>query len=139
MKIQKNAVVELLKKWAEKHSKFKLVYLFGSIAKGSINKFSDVDVAILLDKKFAMPKQYKLKIIDELIELLKTDAVDVVILNYASPSLKYEIIKHGILIVGSEDTRVSFEESAIREYLDTEVLRRFWRNKLIEEVLSYGD
>ena len=137
MGVKKDCIISALKKWAEAHPEFRLVYLFGSIAKGTENKLSDVDVAILMDQNCISGKA-RITLVDELISLLKTDSVDVVILNTASPSLKHEVIKHGILVFGNEKDRILFEESATREYLDSEILRKFWKKKLIKEVLSLG-
>ena len=56
-------------------------YLFGSYAKGKITPLSDVDIAVYLSgSNFS---QKRLEILGGLIEVLKTDEIDLVILNTA--------------------------------------------------------
>src|SRR3989338_8157863 len=78
----------------------KLAYAFGSQVTGETGPLSDYDFAIYLDEQdttqaFAV----KVKLMDELSRLLKTDAIDIVILDTAQGSeLKYNIIAQGVLL-----------------------------------------
>ncbi len=57
-------------------------YLFGGLARGRVSPLSDVDIAIYLADG-ADIAQEKLETLGKLNELLKTDEVDLVILNTA--------------------------------------------------------
>src|SRR3989344_440101 len=79
----------------EKYPQAKLVYLFGSRATGKVGPLSDYDFAVYLDEKdFLKRFDIRLQIASELSGALKTDAVDVVVINdLAMPEMKFSIIQ----------------------------------------------
>lgn len=109
-----------LKSVFKSHPKIKLVYFFGSKATGKSGPLSDYDFAFYLnetDKK----KIFELKAIlmEKMSRVLKTDEVDVVILNLAeSPELKYNIIKDGKLIFETKPFKLIVEPRILNEYFD---------------------
>lgn len=105
------------------NDKVRFVYLFGSMAAGTQNKFSDVDIAVYLDnlapKPGAYPYGYKAYLIAELMQLLKTNRIDVVILNEATPFLKYQVIRYGFPVYEiSTQERIQFHVGALSRYFD---------------------
>ena len=63
-----------------------LAYLFGSEAKGSTNRESDIDIAVLLSDQIPQA-EYGQRVVDlntELIGIFQRDAIDVALLNNAS-------------------------------------------------------
>lgn len=119
-KNQKNSSVEKYHEIFALYPQVKLVYLFGSRVNGKIGPLSDYDFAVYLDEK--NPKaifELKLKIMTSLSKLLKTDAVDLVILDSAeSPELKYNIIQDGSLIYEQEPFKLLVEPKILNEYFD---------------------
>lgn len=109
-----------LKKIFKLYPEIKLVYLFGSQAKGKIGPLSDYDFAVYLEEKDAKKMfEIKLKLMNKLSRLLKTDKVDVTILNTVeSPELKYNIIKGGKLIFEKEPYKIILEPKILSEYFD---------------------
>lgn len=108
----------------------KLVYIFGSYAKGTNTKNSDLDIAFLLG-------QYnfydKLNLISELVGIFNRDDIDVVILNDANSILKFQVIKYGkIVYMASEYEKVIFESKTMDEYMDMEFFRK--RQKQIMDI-----
>lgn len=102
------------------HPEVKLAYFFGSKAKNNGGPLSDYDFAVYFDENDES-KMYniKFKLSDELSRLLKTDKIDVVILNLTeSPELKYNIIKEGIALVKEEPFKVILEPKILNEYFD---------------------
>lgn len=98
----------------------KLVYFFGSRATGQAGPMSDYDFALYADNLTAK-KMFNLKIelSGKLSLALKTDKVDVVMLNLSKSSeLKYNIIKEGILIFEREPYRIMAEPKILNEYFD---------------------
>lgn len=96
-------------------------YLFGSQVGGEIGALSDVDIAVYLDEKLSRHDYFdlKLKILGDLTDLLKTDNIDIAILNEAPPLLAQRILKEGRLIFSSnEKKRLTFETKAVLRYLD---------------------
>jgi predicted nucleotidyltransferase len=90
-------LLPLLPDYLEKDKKSYLSYLFGSFASEKERKLSDVDIAVLL-KEGIEPLEKQLNLLADFTFILKTDEVDLVILNRAPISLQYTIISEaGIL------------------------------------------
>lgn len=101
----------------------KLIYIFGSYAKGTNGKDSDLDIAVLLEDNYN-PLD-KLALIGEFIDILKRNDIDLVILNNANSVLKHQVIKYGKLAyMQDEDIKVNFEVRVLKEYMDMEPFRR---------------
>lgn len=98
----------------------KLVYLFGSRATGKIGPLSDYDFAAYLDEKDEKKRfDLRLKLMGKISSKLKTDNLDLVVLNdIDGPELKYNIIKEGILILEKEPFKVLIEPMILSEYFD---------------------
>ena len=126
-----------------------LAYLFGSSLQGKFGKDHDIDIGLFLSPKLyesldeGKPYGYKAEMTVELMNLLKYDLIDLVILNKCTPVLAYQVIHHGSLFfVRSEETRVKFELSSLKRHADTKHLRnikRFYSGKRIEKGLSAYD
>ncbi len=102
------------------YPEIKLVYLFGSRARGESGPLSDFDLAFYVDEKDKKKIfDLKLKLMDKISRSLKTDKVDVVMLNATeSPEMKYNIIKEGNLIYCKEPYKVLVEPKILNEYFD---------------------
>ena len=103
-----------------KYSQIKLVYLFGSQVSQKTGPLSDYDFAFYLEEKDEKKSfDLKLDLISSLSRILKTDNIDVVILNEVeSPELKYNIIKEGKLIYEIEPYRLLVEPRILNDYFD---------------------
>ncbi|KKH40481.1 nucleotidyltransferase [Methanosarcina mazei] len=98
----------------------KLAYLFGSTARGESNCLSDIDIAVLFDDALLQKEAFdpQVELISELTCLLKTDNVDLVVLNDSPLLLTYNIIREGIILKSDEPLRVKFETKMMSRYLD---------------------
>ena len=98
-------------------------YLFGSHAKNRSTFLSDVDIAVYLtEMKFS---KKRLEIIGGLIEVLKTDGFDLVILNTAPLPLKIRVIQNKRILTDKKPSlRHAFESHMIRLYLDFSKLEK---------------
>lgn len=116
----------------------KLLYIFGSYAKGINNEKSDVDIAVLLENDYN-PLD-KLNFLGDLCDTLKRDDIDLVILNSANSVLKHQVIKYGRLIyMEDEITKVFFESGVQKEYMDMEYFRKtqmYYINQWIKKELE---
>lgn len=112
--------LEKIDKIFSRFSKVKLAYFFGSMASGKAGPMSDYDFAVWLDeenKKKTFDIKFELQ--DKISLELKTDKVDIVILNLAeSPELKFNVIKDGKLIFAKEPFKVLIEPKILNEYFD---------------------
>ncbi len=97
-------------------------YLFGSRARGDAGPRSDVDVAVSLDPD-TDAFDFRLRLLERLMRLLRTDRVDLVILNTAPILLRQRVVRDGRVVKDDPVARVRFEARTISEYLDTQHLR----------------
>lgn len=111
---------EKLKDIFRDYPEIKLVYFFGSRAINKSGPLSDYDFAFYFNK-INKKKILDIKFIlfDRIGRLLKTDKIDIVILNLAEkPELKYRIIKEGKLIFEREPYKLLAEPKILNEYFD---------------------
>ena len=102
------------------YPEIKLVYFFGSKARGEGGPLSDYDFAVYTEKK-GVKKTFDLKfsLQDKISRALKTDKVDMVMLDITeSPELKFNVIKEGKLIYEVEPYKVIIEPKILNEYFD---------------------
>ncbi len=105
----------------------KLLYVFGSRARNKTTPLSDYDFAIYLDEKTSKQKEKDiiLQLIARLSIILKSNKVDVVVLNKTlSPILKYMVLKEGKLIYQKEPYKLIAEPAIYNEYFDFQVFKR---------------
>lgn len=109
----------MLQKVFRKKKEVLFCYVFGSFAYENFNSKSDVDVAVFLDKKLSCDFfEKRLELISEISQAVGREA-DILVLNTASPFLKYVVLKEGKLIFSRDESkRVDFELKAMNEYFD---------------------
>ncbi len=104
-----------------------LAYLFGSQAEGTARASSDVDIAVLLALGTSRDCYFdvRLDLTNALMDILRKNEVDVVILNETTPLLSHQIVKYGRLLYEDPVTTpmTEFVASAISRYADTEHFR----------------
>ena len=99
-----------------------LIYIFGSFAKRTNRKNSDIDMAILIDGEVGV--YTKLNILGSLVDIFKREDIDLVILNNVNEVLRFQVIKHGkVIYMESLYTKVMFESKTMSEYMDKEHFR----------------
>lgn len=123
-----NHIEDVVNKFEEHICKFveefdiSLIYIFGSYAKGNNRKDSDIDIALLLNGE--IDPYTKLNILGALVDIFKTENIDLVILNDVNEVLRFQVIKYGKLIyMESQLSKVLFETRTMSEYMDMEHFR----------------
>lgn len=125
-----------LEKFGSLHPEIDLIYLFGSHAKGSAIKDSDLDIAILFNDS---RNNNQLNYINEISRLLQMDDIDLLILNEANCLLSFQVLKHGRCIFSRTDkAKIEYETTTLRNYLDTAYLFSVHR-KFVKKQLQQGD
>lgn len=85
------------------------VYLFGSVAEHRSHRESDVDVAVLFDYRVrpTMRDRFeaRLRLFAELTRTLKTDRLDLVVLNDAPPLLARRAVTEGARVLCADPDR----------------------------------
>ncbi len=109
-----------LKSIFRSYDEIKLVYLFGSRARQQYGESSDYDFAVYLDSRDKKRMHdIRLELFAKMSCLLKTDKVDIVILNLAeAPELKYLIIQEGRLIFERQPFKIIVEPNILNEHFD---------------------
>lgn len=113
----------------KKRRHVELAYFFGSYARGETGRLSDIDVGVYLSD--ALSKKEKrneqLELIAELTTVLKSDRLDLVIMNATSPAINFEIIKaNAPVFVRDRGLKVDVEQRIMCDYLD----RKFHEERL---------
>ena len=125
----------------EKDGSVLFVYIFGSYGRGTVGPLSDVDIAVFLDERLDDFWPKRLELIEKTTRTLRTDEVDLIVLNEAPLLLRYQVIKTGrLLFSNDEERRIDFEAKTIDFYLDTEPLRKLAWQTIVRRVKegTYG-
>lgn len=100
------------------------VYLFGSAAQGRMNRFSDIDVAVLYRRNQTPDLRRQLADQETLSERLNR-TVDLVNLNTASPILGRQVLKNGRLLLNQDPSAVNnYFVQTLNAYFDLKRSRR---------------
>ena len=112
--------LEQIKSFATGRHDVVALYLFGSEATGRSRKQSDVDLAIMVSRRFGGFERVEVE--TKLSTLLGRD-VELVVFNNATPLLQHQILKYGTLIYESDPKeRVRREVTARYDYLDSQFM-----------------
>ncbi|MFC2157869.1 nucleotidyltransferase domain-containing protein [Acidobacteriota bacterium] len=117
-----------------------MAYLYGSFLDDTFNKFSDIDIALVIkdlpDKQQLM--QLEMKLTALLDKRFKTP-FDVRTINDAPLKVKGEVVTHGKLIYcADEEFRVNFETYIRDRYFDFLPTLNFMREVYLSSVKSGG-
>ncbi len=125
-----------------RRNKIRLAVLFGSRADETARPDSDWDLAFQIKAEAYNPEpgdlaMRKKNLIKELSALLQTSQVDIVILNRASPFLKYWVVKSGKPVYQeNKGDFASFASLALRGYSDSFVFRKAGKEYLERKSLN---
>ena len=120
-------------------------YVYGSVARGTVMPFSDVDLALLLSET---PPPYDRMMLEFDVEAAIEDAsglknLDVRAINEAPLLVQGTIVQEGVLLYeGDHGRRVAFEVQTRMRYFDFEPMARqlavAFLDKIHREGLRYG-
>jgi len=132
-------LIEKLKKFLRTQRAVKLAYLFGSLITERWGKLSDIDIAVLFDEQLNKKERFQLELelIGKLSSLLKTNKIDLVVMNEASVLMNYNIIK-GIPLTGEEFVRIKTESIIVSRYLDRKPHIKKYAMETINRIAKQG-
>ena len=106
-----------------------LVYLFGSQATGTADERSDVDLAILCERE--NDQEIRARFQHAVCLALRTDRVDVVLLNRAPIELAYNVIAARCLVFStSRALQIEYESDVLSRYGDYLPVLRMFREQI---------
>ncbi|MBP2678780.1 MAG: nucleotidyltransferase protein [Deltaproteobacteria bacterium] len=117
------------------------MYLFGSAARGTRGRRSDVDIAVLTRAGGTSRRGSRslVEYVQAACDALGTDDVDVVLLRRAPIVLRHEVFREGkLLLVRDPEALSRFRLESSREYLDTIPLRRTFEEAFFRRVRRNG-
>lgn len=116
----RNFLLTALKEVMEAEEDVLFAYLYGSYACGVALSESDIDIAVYLDPSDM--KEYlekERRILSALIGKIRTDRIDLRILNVMPLILQYRVFKEGIpILIKDEQTRVDFETGVMNRFFE---------------------
>ncbi len=120
---EKEKIIERIRKTLKKRSEVCFAYLFGSFTKHNLVR--DIDVAIWV-KRGTDSLEEVIKLSEEL-ERETRLPVDVVVLNNAPVTLRYNVFREGQLILVRDECRNTHDEALIVATLEYADLREKYR------------
>jgi len=117
-----------------------LAYLFGSAVSGRSNPMSDVDLAVLVQPQPDLPSLLERQLtLSRAVAEYAGREVDLVLLNRASPFMKYEVARHGrVLYERRPAERIAFEARARQRYFDLKPMLEFHSEVVLRRIEEVG-
>lgn len=126
---QKSTITGAIRSFfASRYPEIAAVYIFGSFV--DADRFSDVDIAILLRNDIADPLSFELELETQLEKRIHY-SVDIRILNSAPTSFAAAVVRTGIVVIDrAPDFRADFSSLLLRKYFDF----KHFREEYLKEV-----
>ncbi len=118
-----------------------IAYVYGSVARGTVTPFSDVDIALVLSRSLSPYDRLMLELeIQAAIEDAgDLTAVDVRAINGAPLLVQGKVVQEGLLVYeGDRSRRVAFEVGTRKRYFDFAPAARRLRTAFLEKVHREG-
>lgn len=107
-----------------------LSFLFGSYVSKKMNAFSDIDIGVLFSK---YPGIYAINDIKEDLTGLLKKNIDLVALNEASPIIRMQIIKKGVIVFQRHKNEFSiFYGNTVKQYDDLKIIRKKCEDNILK-------
>jgi predicted nucleotidyltransferase len=124
-----------------KDSEVVAFFSFGSLAKDALKPLSDLDFAVLVAKRIDPETRFKkhLQLIGLFNQVLKTDEIDLVLLNDLSVGFSYNIIFSGRLLYCANHLELNdFIERTVKFYLDFKFFKDEFDRAFLEGIGYHG-
>jgi len=121
--------VSMLEPFLARRKGIHLVFLFGSAVSRRVHPASDVDIGIFFGP---VPNVSEVSALTAELSSLLRKEVDLVVLNHASPILKMQVLKTGVLIL-ARDLKVyhQFFVDTVNQYDDLKRIRKTCEDNIL--------
>lgn len=114
--------IDLLTEFLKEDSNTIFAYLFGSLAKKRKKPLSDVDLGVYVK---SIKKLDYLSLYNKISRILRTDEIDLVVLNTAPISLTGRILQNRKILIDKDPfLRHQYESRILREFFDFSIRER---------------
>ncbi len=140
-KLEKGTLISRLAEFFKSREYVELAYLFGSTAEENRGPLSDIDIGIYLSSKPTKGERIekRLELTAELAGFLKTESVDLVVMNDSSAVINFEIIKSNIpVFIRDEDFKIDVEQKVMSLYLDRKYHENLLNRAFLERIEEKG-
>lgn len=118
-----------------------VAYVYGSVARGTMTPFSDVDIALVLRKPLPSYDRLMLELAVQgaIEETMEFSPMDVRAINEAPLTVKGRIIQEGVLLYERDRVhRIAFEVETRKRYFDFAPVARRLRDVFLQRVHREG-
>jgi uncharacterized protein len=140
-KLEKGILISRLAEFFKSREYVELAYLFGSTAEENRGPLSDIDIGVYLSSKPTKGERIEkcLELTAELAGFLKTESVDLVVMNDSSAVINFEIIKSNIpVFIRDEDFKLDVEQKVMSLYLDRKYHENLLNRTFLERIEEKG-
>lgn len=133
-------IIFQLKDFLRAENNIVCIYLYGSYAKGTATKQSDVDLAVLFKPQYGgqLMTEQEINLATRIQRIIKGIEVEVKILNSAPLFFQYKVISSGQLIFCSDNLeRIEYETELMSRYFDFKPLLDYY-NKCMYANIKEG-
>jgi uncharacterized protein len=117
------------------------LFSFGSLAEGRLTPLSDLDFAVLISSRLSKRERFEkhIELFGVFNSVLRTDEIDLVVLNDAPLKFSHQILKTGKLLhIGNRFELIDFSEKNVKLYLDFRFFRDRFDRIFLEGVGYHG-
>jgi hypothetical protein len=117
------------------------LFSFGSLAEGRLTPLSDLDFAVLVSKRLTERQRFEkhLELIGVFNSVLRTDEIDLVVLNDTPLKFGHRILKTGkLLCLRNKEELIDFSEKVVKLYLDFRFFRDSFDSAFLEGAGYHG-
>jgi uncharacterized protein len=134
--LESSQIVESLKHFFNRKRDILIAFLFGSFATQCVSRSSDVDIGVFF--KTAPDRNTINHVVEKLSSILQRE-IDLVILNQASPVLKMQILKNGILLHAPKRKHFyQFFTDTVNQYDDLKQIRKLCEENILKGRIYAG-
>ncbi|MBC2741625.1 MAG: nucleotidyltransferase domain-containing protein [Desulfosarcina sp.] len=117
------------------------LYSFGSLAQNALKPLSDLDFGVLLSNRMDKTNCFDkhIELIGLFTDLLKTEEIDLILMNHVPANIAFQILKTGkLLLCNDRQALTDFREQVVMSYLDFKYVRDAFDTAFLKGIGYHG-